>query len=127
MSEDYRPGDDRAEGRTFVFFGILLLAVFLYAASLLTAPTSAPPPAKPPAIAYRDYVDNGALASYHIDNLALQTKGNFNLIASDDKQWLQQMTQGHGAELISGRYKFLQSHPAALRKAKGPPPPIGKM
>lgn len=101
-----------AEGREMKFFvigAVLLLGLFLFFVSRATAPKPhAPLPSQ--RYLYRDYVEHGDLAAKQVDKLAIETHGDISKVSPDDRDWLDSMTGGHGADLLRMRYRYLSAH-----------------
>jgi hypothetical protein len=101
-----------AEGqeiKLFVIGVVLLLGLFLFFMGRATAPKPHPPvPGN--RYLYRDYLDHGDLAAKQVDKLAVETHGDISKVSPDDRDWLERMTGGHGADLLRMRYRYLLTH-----------------
>ncbi|MBC7529404.1 MAG: hypothetical protein H7308_17885 [Chthonomonadaceae bacterium] len=114
---------DNRELKMFLLGGGILFAIMILIGSQLTAQTNAEneriaSPSKPPP-GYTEEMDYGShpdKAAAYVNTLILRTKGKFDRLSPEERNWINGASRGHGAEMFIFRYKKLTEQP--LQKAK---------
>src|SRR5215472_5200094 len=115
------PSRQVADNRELKVILVALVAVLVLASIVNSAVRPPTPPAdtlKRAAQAYkpeRDYMRHHDLAVQRIDQLALETNGDFSKLSAEDQRWLDGMTAGHGAPMLQGRAHALRKQAAAKK------------
>jgi hypothetical protein len=113
-----------------VVVGGLFLLMLLGPKSPPAAPKPAPPRAEN--TDQRDYMagaEAAMRASRRVDELAVQTKGDFTKLSLADQEWIDSMSARHGPQYLASKYRALRvakqkmsaSSPASKDRTTGVP------